>query len=231
MKQESRSASHIKTELSGIRYCHDLIPNAKYRLSDNKKFDLPRRKFGGVDRSWSPEEYQKMQEIAREQGNLRAAHVMSLCRHAGLRIEEALRLDRATAEKALRTGVLHIKGKGGRERDVEISSEVRKTLAEAMQTVPRGQKLFVSQNEKTHKVKHQLENWMETNRGKAQAPGRQRPLTWHGLRHSYAKERYAFYRNVAKMSKIDARKAVSAEIGHNRDDVTRIYLGKESDIG
>lgn len=228
LKNENRSASHIKTELSGIRYCHDLIPNAKYRLSDNTKFDLPRRRFGGVDRSWSDQEFKKMQEIAREQGNLRAAHVMSLARYAGLRIEEALRLDRATAEKALRTGVLHIKGKGGRERDVTINSEVKKTLAEAMANVPRGQKLFVSQNEKTHLVKHSLENWMEANRGKAQAPNRAKPLSWHGLRHSYARERYSFHRSMGK-SKIEARKAVSAEIGHNRADVTTIYIGKDPD--
>lgn len=227
LKAQNRSASHIKTELSGIRYCHDLIPNTKHRLSSNEKFSLPKRKFGGVDRSWSASEYEKMREIAKTEGNTRAYHILSLCRNAGLRIEETLRIDRATAEKALRTGNLHVIGKGGRERDVAINSEVKKTLAEVISTVPRGQKLFVLTSEKTHLVKKEMEKWMEQNRAEAQAPGRERPLTWHGLRHSYAKERYNYYRNVMKMDKIAARKAVSAEIGHNRSDVTTIYVGKD----
>ncbi|MDN5326808.1 MAG: integrase/recombinase XerD [Moorella sp. (in: firmicutes)] len=168
-----------------------------------------------------------MREIALEQGNTRAYHILSLTRNAGLRIEEALRLDRSTAEKALRIGKLHVKGKGGRERDVTINNEVKKTLAEAIVNVPRGQKLFVLANEKTHLVKKDLEKFIENNRAEAQAEGRAKPLTWHGLRHSYAKERYNYYRNVMKMDKIAARKAVSAEIGHNRADVTVIYVGKE----
>ncbi|WP_338834587.1 Tyrosine recombinase XerC [Moorella humiferrea] len=227
LRSENRSASHIKTELAGIRYCHDFIPNARHKISPNEKFSLPKRKFGGVDRSWSAQEYTKMREIALQEGNTRAYHILSLCRNAGLRIEETLRIDRATAEKALRTGNLHVIGKGGRERDVAINSEVKKTLAEVISTVPRGQKLFVLASEKTHLVKKEMEKWMEQNRAEAQAPGRERPLTWHGLRHSYAKERYNYYRNVMKMDKIAARKAVSAEIGHNRADVTVIYVGKE----
>ncbi|APC09055.1 tyrosine-type recombinase/integrase [Neomoorella thermoacetica] len=227
LKSQGRGPSHIKTELSGIRYVHDKIENARYKLSSNEKFGLPKRKFGGVDRSWTPQEYMKMREIALQEGNTRAYHILSLCRNAGLRIEEALKINRATAEKALRTGIMHVIGKGGRPRDIKINNEVKKTLAEAMSNTPRGQKLFVLGNEKTHLVKKELEKWMEQNRAEAQAPGRERPLTWHGLRHSYAKERYAFYRNVMKMDKIAARKAVSAEIGHNRADVTVIYTGKE----
>lgn len=228
LKSQNRSASHIKTELSGIRYVHDLIPNARYKLSGNEKFSLPRRRFGGVDRSWSAQEYQKMREIALEQGNTRAYHILALARHAGMRIEETLKLDRATAEKALRTGILRIKGKGGKIRELPIREEVKNTLREAVANVQRGQKLFVYENEKTHLVKHQMENWLERNRTQAQNPGRQKPSTWHGLRHTYARERYSFHRSIGK-SKIEARKAVSAEIGHNRMEVTLIYTGRDDD--
>lgn len=54
-------------------------------------------------------------------------------------------------------------------------------------------------------------------------------ITFHGLRHTYAHERYEQF--IAEgCSEFDARRRVSELLGHHRDDVTRIYLGGEEDV-
>ena len=48
-------------------------------------------------------------------------------------------------------------------------------------------------------------------------------ITFHGLRHTYAHEKYNEFINSGKNEK-EARRMVSELLGHHRDDVTRIYL-------
>jgi len=48
-------------------------------------------------------------------------------------------------------------------------------------------------------------------------------MTFHGLRHTYAAEKYQGFINAGKPP-CEARKAVSRLLGHGRDDVTKIYL-------
>ena len=60
MKDKNYSAATIKTDLSAIRFWHDQIPNAKYTLPSNSEFSLEKRKFGGVDRTWTDSEFSMM---------------------------------------------------------------------------------------------------------------------------------------------------------------------------
>ncbi len=48
-------------------------------------------------------------------------------------------------------------------------------------------------------------------------------LTFHGLRHTYAHELYLQYRNEG-MGVKEAKLAVARRLGHERDEVTSIYL-------
>ena len=48
-------------------------------------------------------------------------------------------------------------------------------------------------------------------------------MTFHGLRHTCAAEKYQGFVNAGK-TPYEARKAVSKLLGHGRDDVTNIYL-------
>jgi integrase len=54
------------------------------------------------------------------------------------------------------------------------------------------------------------------------------PLSCHGLRHSYAAGKYAEFRASGE-SDADAKRDVSPLLGHNRPDVTRIYLAGLTD--
>ena len=60
MQERGLAAATVKTDLAVIRFWHDQIPNAKYTLPSNDAFNLERRKFGGVDRTWSNAEFNRM---------------------------------------------------------------------------------------------------------------------------------------------------------------------------
>jgi integrase/recombinase XerD len=225
MKSKGLSASTIKTELSAIRMYHDATPFVRNQLSPNEKFDLEKRRFGGVDRKWSNQEYKNMVQLARDLGRPDVANILTLGREAGLRIHEVTRIDHSTASRALETGQLHVKGKGGLERDVPLRPAAIEALREAVERVERGDKLFVDvkAGEKTHEVIKSVQDFIYNHRDKFQEDDRESDLTFHGLRHTYASEEYE-QRIEQGMSEQEAREEVSELLGHSRDDVTRIYL-------
>ena len=86
-------------------------------------------------------------------------------------------------------------------------------------------KLFIdsSKGKQTHIAKTELQNFISTHRKFAQAEGMRKPITFHGLRHTCAAEWYQKLIADGK-SEFEARLQVSKWLGHERDDVTRIYL-------
>jgi len=71
--------------------------------------------------------------------------------------------------------------------------------------------------------KKHLQNFIHNHRPKVQDEDSTRPMTYHGLRHTAAARFYKEFKDKGS-SDFDARKRVSALLGHGRDDVTRIYL-------
>ena len=55
-----------------------------------------------------------------------------------------------------------------------------------------------------------------------------RPLTFHGLRHTYAAEKYRQLITDG-VSELDAHFTVSQLLGHERSEVTNIYLASISE--
>ena len=140
-------------------------------------------------------------------------------------IHEVLRLDRNVAENTLKSGLLHVKGKNGLERDVPIRPQAREVLAQAMQDTDRGHKLFIADDEKTHLVIKQIQNFIIRHRGKVANLDRESNMTFHGLRHAYTCEEY-IKRVSMGMNEFKARKEVTELLGHGRDDVTRVYMAR-----
>ena len=221
LQEKGLSASTIKTDLTAIRFYHDQMPNTKHVLPDNSELNLARRKFGGVDRSWSSLEFNRFLALCLSKNRHDYACIACLGYYAGLRIEECFRIDTAKAEKAIQTNILNVKGKNGKVRDVPIQESIKIEFAKMLETKPRGQKLFVAPDEKTHLAIKKLQNFINYHRKCFTGNN----LTFHGLRHTYAQNKYAEFKNKG-LSDFEARKKVSELIGHNRDDVTRIYLSK-----
>ena len=224
LQDDGKAPSTIKTDLAAIRFFHDLM-DAKYKLPDNEelKVALQRRTFGGVDRTWSREEFSRMLAEALRLGREDYVTILYLARYAGLRIHECFRIDTAIAARAVREGAITIKGKGGLVRTVPLHPLLVSRLELHLQTTPRGHKLFVPDDMETHTAIQHLQAFIRTYRPYIQDAGSARPMTFHGLRHVCAAEWYQ-ERIAAGATPYEARKAVSRLLGHGRDDVTRIYL-------
>jgi integrase len=230
MQKEGKSASTIKTDLAGIRFWHDKLDKPRYDLPTNDELKaqgvkLERRKFGGVDRTWSKNEFDGLVGKARELGRHNIARILELGRHQGLRIHETIRLDRSTAEIAIRTGELIVKGKGGLVRTVPVSDRGREILTEAIQEINRGEKIFVAPTEKAHEVIKSTQDFIYNHRDKYAEMERESEITYHGARHTFAREEYE--KRIAEgKSEEEARQEVAELLGHGRDSVTRIYINK-----
>ncbi len=230
MQDRGLAASTINTALSAIRFWHNQIADPRHQLASNSQLKekyaitLEKRKFGGVDRAWKKVEFKGFCDIAEARGRTDIRLMAEIARHHGLRIHEVVRMDRAQAETALRTGELHVKGKNGKERDAKIRPEVRKALEEAIARVGRGQKLFVPQNKNAKQIIKSVQNFIGRHRDKVRDPNSaDANLTAHGWRHSYAREQY-WARIDAGMPILQAQLEVSQLLGHNREDVTMIYI-------
>ena len=146
-----------------------------------------------------------------------------LARHVGLRIHECLRIDTATARNALKTGDLTIKGKNGLIRSVPINEPARIMLEKSLKFVSAGEKLFVPNDVQTHVVKAELQQFIREHRKLVQDGNSAKPLTFHGLRHTFAAEMFSNLIIEGK-SEIEAKRQVSALLGHRRAEVTNVYL-------
>ena len=149
----------------------------------------------------------------------------------GLRREESIKLRPTWADRG---DVLHLKAswtKGGKERDIPIRTEAqRELLQEAKQLAGAGSLIPAEMS-----YRDQL------NRFKAQT-ARAGIDRVHGLRHHYAQARYAELTGwkvpaaggpagkqlSAERKVIDrqARLTISHELGHEREQITAVYLGR-----
>ena len=228
MQEKEISASTIKTDLAAIRFFYDKIDNAKYSLPSNSELgiQLERRRFGDTDRTWSTAELNRIIElVSNNNGYLLAFY---LARFAGLRIHECFRIDTAIARQAIREHAVTIKGKGGKIRTVPINQQIISALERCLETTPTGSKLLVPDDIPTDKAINQLQQFILRNREVVQDPDSDRPLTFHGLRHTYAAEKYRQLITDG-FSELDAHLTVSKLLGHERADVTNIYLASIKD--
>ena len=186
MKGKGLSASTIKTDLAAIRFWHDQIPQAKHRLPGNDMLNLERRSFGKQDRTWSIPEFNRFLGVCLKHNREDYAAVVRLARYAGLRLHECFRIDTAIAEDVARNMAITIKGKGGKMRTVPIDEAIRNELVRILGKTKRGHKLFVRDDIATHRDMNNLQQFITTHRQEIQDPDSDRPMTFHGLRHTYA---------------------------------------------
>lgn len=225
MQEHGKSDSTIKTDLAAIRFFHDKMERTKYRLPSNDELavELERRRFGQVDRTWSSREFNLFLAHCLEDGHEEFAAIACLTWYTGLRIHECFRIDTAIAAQALREGAITIKGKGGKIRTVPINESIRIELKKFLAITPRGHKLFVPDGVQTHNAIAQLQQYIYKVRPQIQDEGSTRPMTHHGLRHSFAARTYQELVSGG-MSPLNASLRVSQLLGHERPDVTNVYL-------
>lgn len=230
MKAKGLSASTTKTDLAGIRYFCDQMPKTRHQLPSNDTLDLQRRSFGKVDRTWSWAEFNRMLAHMKLEGREDYVAILCLARYASLRIHECFRIDTAIAHDAIKNMAITITGKGGKVRTTPINESVRIELEKMLKVTPRGHKLFVPEGMKTHIAISRLQAYIANKREAVQDEGSTKPMTMHGLRHSCAAE---WYKNLLAQgwSEQDACSQVSRWLGHERPEITHIYLASLREDG
>lgn len=108
-------------------------------------------------------------------------------------------------------------------RTVPINDTIRIELQKLLSITPRGHKLFVPDNVPTDVAIKRFQQYLISVRPKIQDETRTTHLTHHGLRHSFAARSYQELIQQG-ISPLEASYRVSRLLGHERHDVTRIYL-------
>lgn len=75
----------------------------------------------------------------------------------------------------------------------------------------------------TDRAINRLQLFIIAHRKEPQDADSDRPMTFHGLRHTYAAEKYKDLTDNG-INELDAHFAVSRLLSHEREDVTNIYL-------
>lgn len=220
----------IKSELCAIRYYHDQMSSVRHPIPSNDALsvNLERRRFGETDRTWSEAEYEAFCDIAREDGRASYADLFTLAHDMGLRIHEAFRIDTAAARDALRCGKLTIKGKGGKIREVPLTANCEVIFQRNLELVTPGEKLFVPADQQTHLAIMALQTYIIRNRDRVRIASNPVAITYHGLRHTYAANTYAHLKAQGRTD-FESHIIVSRLLGHERADVTDLYLVANKD--
>jgi len=225
--KQDLSPGTIKNRMSCLRWWAEKVNKRAVVASSNDFYGIPDRQFVS-DQS-------KAKDLAEEQlAQVRDEHVrmsLRLQQAFGLRREEAIKIQPRWADRGKH---LHLKAswtKGGRERTVPIrTTEQRAVLEKAKQLaglgalIPGGRK-YIAQL--------RIYERHTANAGLSKM---------HGLRHAYAQQRYreltgwpsphAGGPSKGKLSEAQrrrdqqARLAISKELGHVREQITAVYLGR-----
>ena len=201
-----------------IEYTNNFL-NKDLQTVKQSEFGLSRGSFEYKDRSVDKSTHEAFLSFLSSQNNdIKAqalTHSVELQREFGLRLRESLAIKQETIREALRTNVLHLTGQDGtknsRSRDIPVRTEKQ---IEALKSALNFQKEnnLKSLAPTTHlKQQYSFAKNMQNAFNKSNSD---RYYHYHGERHAYAQQR---------ISEGADRLTVSNELGHNRQEVTRVY--------
>ena len=226
-RTEELSVSTIKNRMSALRWVAKQTNNAGLVKPTNDAYGIESRVFSkNEDRSLRFEEA-KLSAITdphvRFSAELQAAF--------GLRREEAMKFAPAYADKG---NVIQLKAswtKGGKPREIPVRTPAQRDLLDRVGSFAKGGSLIPAHKSYVQHLKT-FEKQME-NAGLGRT---------HGARHLYAQERYKEitgwecparggptsrgFSEQEKLLDLEARLTVSRELGHEREQITVVYLGR-----
>lgn len=221
------STGAIKNRLSVIRWWADKVEKRNVVARSNDHYGIPDRRFVTNE--------SKAKEITEAQlGKVRDEHVrmsLELQQAFGLRREEAIKFQPVFADRGDHIVLKASWTKGGKSRVVPVRNEAQRAVLErARSLVGRGALIPGSRN-----YVQQMRIY-ERHTANAGLSG------MHGLRHAYAQQRYRELtgwsapaaggpdsKNLTPEQREvdrDARLTVSRELGHEREAIVSVYVGR-----
>jgi len=228
-KAEGLAAATLKNRIAHLRWWTEKVNKASVIPRTNAALGIDRRQYVTNQSKAHDVTPEALSRIKDER--LRVS--IELQRAFGLRREECLKFQPAYATAA-GPDKIQLKAswcKGGRAREVPLRTEYqREVLARASALAGTGS--MIPQGQRYVERLKQCEN--ATNRA-----GMSR---LHGLRHEYAQQRYQELTGCEcpakggptarqltleqKAQDLEARLQISQELGHNREAITSVYLGR-----
>jgi len=225
--KQNLSPGTIKNRMSCLRWWAEKVNKRAVVAGSNEFYGIPDRQFVS--------DTSKAKDLAEEQlarvkdENVRMS--LRLQQAFGLRREEGIKIQPRWADRGK---YLHLKAswtKGGRERTVPIRTQAQRALLEQAKRlagfgslIPRGRQ-YIEQL--------RIYERHTANAGLSKM---------HGLRHAYAQQRYRELTGWAsphaggptkqqlntaqRQTDQQARLTISEELGHQREQVTAVYLGR-----
>ena len=242
MKQDGKSPSTIKTDVSAIRYFQHHC-GSKNILVDNSILGLDKRQTNKTDNSWTTKEVEMAKQLSKQMGRIDVYFAITLSENFGLRLEECCRLTVDKVLAAIDTGELEVKGKGGQTRFINVETLIQFiALAEILKYADTLKKLKCDKilvdniKDATKKRKDSIQNWLGNHRDKFQEAFRnqksgsalsnlkpvKKTINFHGLRSYYSNNLYNQKKNILHGK--DLLYYISEQLGHHRAEITRIYL-------
>ena len=226
-REQGVSTGTLKNRLSALRWWAQKINKEGIIARDNTAYGIGSRTYVA--------EQSKAQVLDQEKlAKIEDAHIrMSVCLQAafGLRREEAIKFGPAFAVQGDHIRLKSSWTKGGRARTVPITNDDKRRLLEEVRTLVRGGALIPPHMNYVQQL-HRYE--------KQTAKAGMSRL--HGLRHAYAQRRYHELTGRAcpaaggppskqfnaEQRALDeqARLTISDELGHARESISAVYLGR-----
>ena len=221
------AAGTMKNRMAAIRWWARKVNKQNVVARSNDHYGLPRRQYAGGASKARTIESEQLTRIT-------DCHVrLSLeLQHAfGLRREEAIKIQPSLADKGDTLWLKPSWTKGGREREIPIRTDQQRDLLDRAKILAGRGSLIPS-----HKTYVQQLRLYE---GQCIRAGLSK---MHGLRHAYAQRRFEELTGfespaaggptrqqlTADERALDAkaRAVISTELGHNREAITVVYLGR-----
>ncbi|MCC9272266.1 MAG: integrase domain-containing protein [Lactobacillus gallinarum] len=225
------STGTIKNRMSHLRWLAERIGNPRIVERSNSSYNIENRKY--VDNHSNKAKSLLESNLERLTDDF-VRYSLRLQQAFGLRREEAIKFQPKFADR--KTEIL-LKGswcKGGRERTIPITTPEQRRLLDEIH-------VFCRENNTPSLIPHHktYEQQMRTYEYQTAKVGE---VKNHGLRHRYAQKRYEELSGLLspkkggktsrrlseseKQANQEARLQVSSELGHNREEITAVYLGR-----
>lgn len=226
-KDQTISVGTFKNRLSALRWWANKVGKADIIARDNSAYGIGNRSYVGEESKAKLLDEKQLGKVSDEHVRLS----LRLQSAFGLRREEAIKF---RPNCAINDDHIKLKAswtKGGRARTVPIRNDEQRQLLEEVKMLAKGGALIPPERnyvEQRNRYDRQVRD-----------AGIKNP---HGLRHAYAQRRYeeltgwksplaggpatkSLSSNQCVLDK-GARETVSRELGHDRESITRTYLGK-----
>jgi integrase len=224
---EGASAGTLKNRMSALRWVAEKIGKENIVARENAAYGIADRTFVTNESKAKTLDAGKLGKVT----DAFTAMSLRLQEAFGLRREESLKLQPSWADRGDTLVLKASWTKGGRAREIPIRNEPQRALLNEAKVLAGSGSLIPADRSYVDQL----------NRFKAQTAfaGIDRV---HGLRHAYAQARYAELTGwkapalggptskqlTAQQKAVDqkARLTISAELGHGREQITAVYLGR-----